>query len=422
MSTLSLNLPTIQNWSCHSCGGCCRQHLIELTEEERQRIIEQNWTEADGIPADQPVMVKMSRMPWSKTYRLGHQPDGACVFLDDEGLCRIHAKFGEAAKPWPCRIYPFAFHPAGKTLTVSLRYSCPSVVSNLGQAVSKQGKSLKEMTRAVVPDGVEKIPAPKVSPRGTVEWNDFHQFIDALDQTFAGNATFTVKLLQALYWLNVLENAHFGLVNGSRLTELLSIITEAARADLTEDQLTIEQPRKAGRLQFRMLAAQYARKDTLVDLESGVSGRIKLLKAAFRFARGKGTIPPLQEAFKEIEFASLERPFGGLTDEADEIFTRYFRVKIRGIHFCGRAYYDLPMIEGFRSLALIYPSIMWLSRWLAAGDGRDELTTDDISQAITIADHYHAYSPAFGQMSFRRRVKLLAQTGDLQRLCLWYSQ
>ncbi|HET6426488.1 MAG TPA: YkgJ family cysteine cluster protein [Planctomycetaceae bacterium] len=118
---LPLQLPTIQNWDCHNCGGCCTQHLIEVTEAERQRILAQNWTPADGIPAGQPLFEWHAGPPWKKRYRLAHRPDGGCVFLDDKGLCRIHAKFGEAAKPLACRIYPYAFHPQGKSVTVSLR-------------------------------------------------------------------------------------------------------------------------------------------------------------------------------------------------------------------------------------------------------------------------------------------------------------
>jgi lysine-N-methylase len=111
--------------------------LIELSEEERQRIVDQEWTSTDGIPAGQPVLEPHAGPPWKKRYRLAHRDDGACVFLNDDGLCRIHAKFGEAAKPLACRIYPYAFHPAGKKVTVSLRFSCPSVVSNRGKQVSQ---------------------------------------------------------------------------------------------------------------------------------------------------------------------------------------------------------------------------------------------------------------------------------------------
>src|SRR5947209_3715314 len=119
MAAPRLELPVLQNWSCHNCGGCCKQHLIEVTDAERQRILDQNWTESDGVK--QPVLVRHSGPPWRKTYRLAHQAEGGCVFLDDRGLCRIHAKFGEGAKPLACRLYPYAFHPAGKSFAVSLR-------------------------------------------------------------------------------------------------------------------------------------------------------------------------------------------------------------------------------------------------------------------------------------------------------------
>ena len=97
MAMLPLRLPTIQNWSCHNCSGCCHQHLIEITEEERQRILDQNWKPADGIPAGQPVVVPHHSSLFRKSYRLAHRDNGACIFLRDDGLCRIHAKFGEPA-------------------------------------------------------------------------------------------------------------------------------------------------------------------------------------------------------------------------------------------------------------------------------------------------------------------------------------
>ena len=97
-------------------------------------------------------------------------------------------------------------------------------------------------------------------------------------------------------------------------------------------------------------------------------------------------------------------------------------MKIQGLHFCGPAYYGVPLVEGFRSLALIYPAILWIARWLAAGDDRISLQLDDLQQAMAIADHHHGYSPAFGRPAFRHRVRLLAKTGDIARLCAWYGR
>ena len=369
-----------------------------------------------------PVLVPLSRLPGSRRYRLGHQADGACVFLDENGLCRIHAKFGEQAKPLACRIYPYAFHPAGRHLAVSLRFSCPSVVSNRGRAVGDQADEIKKLARDAVPAGVSRLPAPNITPKEQLDWPDFLRMRDALDAELAAAETVHVKLRRALFWIDLVEQATFSKVRGDRLDEFLDLIRQTASAEIPADIDPTAQPGRSGRMQFRMLTAQYARKDTFADRRSGWRGRWKLLQAAVRFARGTGTVPPLQEVFREVPFAALEHPFGGLPAQAEEMFTRYLRVKIQGLHFCGRAYYGVPLVEGFRSLVLVYPCVMWLSRWLAAGRGRDVLQTEDVADALAIADHHHGYSPAFGQRSFRRRVRFLARLGDIEKLCMWYSR
>ncbi|MDA1012857.1 MAG: hypothetical protein O3A00_00220 [Planctomycetota bacterium] len=45
------------------------------------------------------------------------------------------------------------------------------------------------------------------------------------------------------------------------------------------------------------------------------------------------------------------------------------------------------------------------------------MVIDDIITAITIADHHHGYSPAFGMSSFRRRVRILDHLGAVTTLC-----
>jgi len=423
MAGFRLELPTIQNWTCHNCSGCCRQHQIEITDEERRRIEEQGWHEDDRIPSGQPTVVWYAGPLWKKRYRLAHQSDGACIFLEENGLCRIHATFGEEAKPLACRIYPYAFHPAGKRVAVSLRFSCPSVVANRGKAVSEQRGELRKIARLVVPDGAQMTPPPGVSSTEQLEWPEFLRFVDALDSTLAEpNVSIATKLLRALFWTNLVEQSRFDKLQGSRLGDFLQLITQAAVGEVTEDLDAIDEPSRTGRMQFRMLSAQYARRDTLLSAKAGWRGRWKLLRAAMRFARGTGNVSPLQPGFQAVPFLSLERPFGGLPDDAEEIFSRYFRVKVQGIHFCGPAYYGVPFVEGFRSLALIFPVILWLARWLAVGEKRDALQADDVAHAMAVADHHHGYSPAFGQRSFRRRVRMLAQLDDISKLCAWYCR
>lgn len=422
MTAVRLSLPVLQNWDCHNCGGCCRQHQIEITAEERQRIINQNWTEADGIPADKAI-VPMSGWFGTPRYRLGHQPDGACVFLNEKGLCRIHAKFGELGKPLACRVYPYAFHPAGKTVAVSLRFSCPSVVKNAGRPVSSQQAEIRRIADAVVPGDATTIAPPPLNATDRVDWSDFHRFVDALDTTLAQpNTPFLDRVLQAYVWTSLVGQSTFAKLRGDRIRDFLDLVQTAAAAEVPSLQSNIVEPTKVGRLYFRLLVAQYARKDTAASVAEGWLGRWHLLRAVWRFSRGQGNIPPLQGLFHSVPFSALEPPFGPLSPDQQEIFTRYFRVKVQGLHFCGPAYYDVPFVEGFHSLLLVLPVTMWIARWLAVGDGRNQLTTDDIGHALAIADHHHGYSPALGQSAARSRVRSLASTGDIPRLIQWYCR
>jgi len=416
-----LSLPVLQNWDCHNCGGCCRQHLIEITDAERQRIVDQNWTEADGIPAGQAIVAMGGFGP--TRYRLGHQPDGACVFLNEKGLCRIHAKFGELGKPLACRVYPYAFHPAGKTVAVSLRFSCPSVVKNLGRTLTEQQTEIRKIADAVVPPGGLAMPAPAVNSRSQLDWPDTLRFVQALDDTLAESGSRLMpRLLQAYFWTSLVEQSTFDKLRGDRIQEFLDLIRDAARTEGPALQGESTEVTSVGRLYFRLLVAQYARKDTAADLTSGWLGRWKLFRAIWKFSRGRGNIPPVQDLFRPVPFTSLEPAFGELTPEQEEIFSRYFRVKVQGLHFCGAAYYDIPFVEGFHSLLLVMPVTLWIARWLAVGDGRTVLTTDDIARGLAIADHHHGYSPALGQTAARRRVQSLVRTGDLPRLLLRYSR
>jgi lysine-N-methylase len=75
------------------------------------------------------------------------------------------------------------------------------------------------------------------------------------------------------------------------------------------------------------------------------------------------------------------------------------------------------LIEGFRNLALLYPVILWLGRWQAAGQERTNLTEADVARAISMVDYHYSYSPYLAW-----RVRLLTQRDDIARLCAWYGR
>jgi|GEM_PF-136207 len=424
MSSPHLKLPTIQNWNCHNCGGCCKQHEIEITPEEKERIEKQRWDQDASIPADQPVFVKLGLSPVGNRYRLAHQADGSCVFLDDKGLCRIHAKFGEPAKPLACQVYPYAFHPAGNDVAVSLRFSCPSVVANLGKPVNQQSAEIRKIVDQVLPKRRKTPPAPKLTAKESLGWPDTLKVVTALNQFFAAaDSRFLINLLRAVAWVELIEQSRFATIREQRLDEFLDLISQATVQELPDElELSRTSPSRLGAIQFRLLAAQYARKDTFAADTRGITRRFSLLISALKFASGRGDIPCLQECFTAVPFSRLEEPFGELPPECEKLFTRYFQVKIQGLHFFGAAYYDIHFVEGFYHLALMFPAIMWIARWLAVGAGRSTLLPEDVDAAMSIADHHHGYSPVFGLPHFRSRVRNLSRTQDIKKLITWYGQ
>ena len=147
MRLTQLSLPVLHNWDCHACGECCREYEIHITDEERLRIVAQKW-ESDPIMNGETLFRKVKR--FGKQYRLNHrESDDGCVFLDEKGLCRIHTKFGEAAKPLACRVYPFILIPVGKQWKIGLRFACPSVTKNVGRALDAHLPALKEYAQAL---------------------------------------------------------------------------------------------------------------------------------------------------------------------------------------------------------------------------------------------------------------------------------
>ena len=137
---LKVLMPRIagQRFSCHSCAGCCRDTVVPLTADDLGRIEAQEWSQMiDVEPA-----VRMD-----DGWALNKRRDGSCVFLDEAGLCRIHARHGPKSKPAACRLFPLSIRPeAGGRWRAWLRFDCPSVARSQGRAVSQQ---LEEVDRLV---------------------------------------------------------------------------------------------------------------------------------------------------------------------------------------------------------------------------------------------------------------------------------
>ncbi|MEY3172274.1 MAG: hypothetical protein RLZZ436_187 [Planctomycetota bacterium] len=436
MTRPGLLLPVLQNWACHNCGGCCREHVIGITTEEKQRIEAQAWTVSDGIPADSALFV-----PLGNAWRINHQPDGACIFLDPGGLCRIHSKFGEAAKPLACRLYPYAIHPAGRNVTASLRFSCPSVVQNLGPPVSSLRTTVESLAVEVVPSGYRDSQTPDLRPGLSFDWPRMTRLLAWMERGLSDSTVpFPVRLQRVLLWLSLLSRAEEEALSEEHFGDLVKLLFEAASRAVPGDLTVVQPPSRLARLMFRQYVAQLLRHDTAAAVGRSFGARLRLLAEGLKFSMGRGSVPRLTDpnsvrvAFVEragvaqppmhvrVAFSTAEAPLAAWEADWDDLFVRYFHVKLQGLHFCGAAFYDYPVLTGFCSLALMFPAVLWTARVRAAAEQRTVLLRRDLEAALATLDHNFGYSAVFGLRSSRRRMEQLLAMDQPGKLVAWYSR
>ena len=91
------------------------------------------------------------------------------------------------------------------------------------------------------------------------------------------------------------------------------------------------------------------------------------------------------------------------------MLTRYYRVKVESLQFCGPTNFHMPFWDGLESLALTLPAIGWLSRIFAAG-GRPP--DEAVTEALRVVDDNFGFNPLLGQGRQKFALKLLSCAGS----------
>lgn len=142
---MNLRLDTEQNFTCRSCGECCRRAFdIVVTEAEKSRYETaraERWFR-ESATAEPGTTLSPFEAAGSGLLKIRKRADGVCGFLSAENRCRIHEELGGAAKPLTCQMFPFAFDAVGEETRVSASFCCPTVVRNEGQALDTRQKDL----------------------------------------------------------------------------------------------------------------------------------------------------------------------------------------------------------------------------------------------------------------------------------------
>jgi lysine-N-methylase len=418
------SLTVLQNWDCHSCGDCCRSYAVPVAPEERARIESQGWA---ARPEFQGVALFTQRGPDT---HLAHRPDGSCVFLGPDNRCRIHAAHGAAAKPLACRIYPFLLVPASDHWNLGLRMACPSAAENKGGPLADHLREAREFAALLEASakGAEGAPPPPLYGSQVVPWGDVGRIAAAVSHLLADAADpFERRWRKVLFVVSMLRKATFDgggdkkkAITGDRLSEMLRVLGQAADDEAPKTAAEVRPPGWAGRTVFRQLVAVYARKDHGAEKGPALAGPVSRFWSAVRFASGRGRVPKLHATLPDsTTFGAANTPFGALGEAAVSLLSRWHRVKVESLQFCGAPNFGLCVWEGLESLALTYPVAMWIARVLVAGGQSPDAA---VTRAVRMVDDNFGFNPLLGSARQKFALRLLANRGDLARLVAWYGR
>lgn len=413
---LILRTPAVeQRWSCRGCSICCRGTIVSLDAEDLRKLREQRWDEHPEFRGVRTVV----RMGLGNRFRLGKRPDGSCVFLMDDGRCRIHADFGLEAKPWLCQTFPRQIVPLGEFAYLTMRRHCPSAARDEGDSIEEHRKITLALYEARGKDFGHPLP-PAITRISRRPWGDALVALQAFEQIMLDERFPPVRrLIHGLAFCGALERCRLARLDSAAFRDLLRMLGETA---VSEGAAAFRQRRPAAGMAgplFRQTALEYAwLHPHLYGGASSWSQRFRMIRAAWGFARGTGTVPRIHPSFPEATFEEIEAPLGTLAPEILVPIHRYFEVASATGQYAVLGRKNWSIVDSFRALALSFAVGMWLLRWLSVGS---RPTVDMAVSIVGTLDRAQGYGPLSGSRH-RQRVKGLDRSGSLPALLAWYVQ
>jgi lysine-N-methylase len=408
MKSSSVHLPLFQKFDCHSCGYCCRNLVVNISPAERQKIVDAGWIER---MAGETLFIAY-RFRGRKLLRLAHRPDGACVFLGEDGLCRLHKESGVAVKPLACRMYPFVPTPGAGSVRVDLRADCPSVAKNHGQTLTRHRSEVAGFIRETLTLSMFSVPRWGSGRRLTNE--EFEEFV----RVFAGflsrpGLSFRVRFQAGWMLLDLLYDLSIRRINDVAFFALMDVLSESVLLSLESEEPAPALPTRAGRL-FRQWLFLHAIADDPADLAVRGLGKFRRSWARYaqsrRFAAGTGPVPLVRPDWPVTTFEAVAA-VGPAADEHLEPLCRSMQVKLDAHAFCGPGYYGWDVLRGLTALWTLPALVGWFARLEAVKAGHDSLQAGDVLAGLRRAHHTFGVSPVFARISERMRIHAFAKPG-----------
>ena len=415
MSLPIVILPTQEKWDCHQCGICCRGSVVPLNPDDVERLRSQRWEEREEY---QRIKVMVPHPSPKNRFRLAHRKDGSCVFLQEDGLCRIHSELGYEAKPTICRVFPLQLVPRGNDVALTIRRACPSSAADRGRPVQAHLPFVQQFAR----EGrlaTDAIAPPCLKGNEVREWKTITPVFRAVADMLQDDRFPPVRrLVHALQFASLLEKAKTKAMPDGKLLELIQTLVQL----VPEESKPFFQERRAPNLYARVLfysmGIEYARLHPRFKSLPTWSNRVGLAKAAIPILRGTGPLPDLSPAFPVSRFEELERPLGRFAPSVEIPLSRMIEASSESNIYALADRRGWSVLDSIRGFVATFPVGLWLLRWSSLGR---EPSWEDMIDIVVALDRGQGFGALSGQLH-RWRLKLLSGSGELERLVVWYAQ
>ncbi len=405
-----------ERWTCRGCGRCCRGNIVPLHEDDLQRLRAQNWEKHPDF-AHQPIIRRQGL--FSRHYILAQRGDGTCVFLGEDGLCRIHKEFGFNEKPLVCRMYPLQIVPLEKVAILTLRRSCPVAAAGEGAGLEEHLVEARKYVR-MRPKLAEPALPPAVVKNQSRPWSDFVMITEALEK-LANDQKYPIsrRLVHGLWLCNLLEKCRFKSLDDGELRDLVDFFVKSTPQSVETMYLNPANPGAVASVLFRQIIATYLRLHPLNDIHESWRERWFLSITAIAFTSGKGSVPAPHPAFPRATFADVEqRILGPLDDRIQGLFDDYFESNLSSKQYAIMSRPGWPLLDKFRAFALAYPVAFWMLRYFSCNEPPTRETAISI---ITAIDRGQGYAP-LTSAHHRQRIASLNSLQALEKLVIRYGR
>ena len=324
---------------------------------------------------------------------LAHKENGDCIYLDPETtLCRLEVRFGHAAKPLGCRLFPYQLSRVlPKVVSAGIRLDCLAAQQNKGPLMTDQREQIVKLAREM-----ELVGESSGTALGGLHSDTAIQLTESFAGFFSDDTDPAVGSLSLL-----LAARHFAelgtdfLNDRATMREILPPLLEKFRHRAGAELAQTKSLGAMDRLFFRLWLGNYLRRD-----EELIGQTRRRLRRMFDFTAilfGGGNLRHLGSEHPNLSLRQagmFERRFTEPSAPSVwECWRRFARGRLRTLQFFGESVQGANFFVGLKRLATLFALVNAAAKVNAVASSRaNKLEAADVEYAVGVIDHAYGRS------------------------------